>query len=400
MKIRKLDQSYKQKVIEIFRVCFDYSSKEDALYLEDESIWEYIWGMEEKGQLIATYMSIPTKTKIRGRIFEGRYVDGVATMPYFRKGGLARRLFLNDVRDCRKKGIEILLLDPFKHDFYRQMGFEVAFDNNHLKFGFELLSPSKDTPLEVINGSIYENDIVRSYVERGLKKAWEKSRYSEAIDIPAYTKTLFMRKELKAAIAVDDKNVIRGFFIYSTSDREMKIPRFWFEDLSGLNALKVFLCRHREQIESFSMTRLPPDFPVDLLLHSAWQGGSSMQFCDRPSRMLRLLDIGSCLNKVLNNECSSEVTIRVTDPVLKSNNRVFIISGVGATETTAEEDLRISVSDLAPLLTGRVDATTLWRMGKIQTPDQTTPSWHDQLVPDSIRTLEEFFPAIPTHSAR
>ncbi|KUK93029.1 MAG: GCN5-related N-acetyltransferase, partial [Thermotogales bacterium 46_20] len=85
MRTRRLDRSYKDKVVEVFRICFDYSSKEGALYLGDDSVWKYVWGMEDRGQLVATYMSIPTKTKIRGIVFEGHYVDGVATMPFHRK---------------------------------------------------------------------------------------------------------------------------------------------------------------------------------------------------------------------------------------------------------------------------------------------------------------------------
>ncbi len=210
MRTRRLDRSYKDKVVEVFRICFDYSSKEGALYLGDDSVWKYVWGMEDRGQLVATYMSIPTKTKIRGIVFEGHYVDGVATMPFHRKGGLARRLFINDAKDCMSKGIDILLLDPFKHHFYRKMGFEVAFDNNDLQFDYALLSPARDTKLKVLNGSLCENEWLCEYINRARNKSWDISCYSEAIDIPAYANTLYMRKNMKAAIAVDKDDVIRA----------------------------------------------------------------------------------------------------------------------------------------------------------------------------------------------
>ncbi len=400
MHIKRLDSSYKEKVIEVFKICFDYTEKEDALYLEDESIWDFIWGMEEKGQLLATYMSIPTKTKIRGKVFNGHYVDGVATMPFARKGGLARRLFLNDAKECIRNGVEILLLDPFKHDFYRQMGFEVAFDNNDLRFDFELLSKPKDTKLNIINSPLYGNERLRPYIERALKKSWEISRYSEAVDIAAYENALYLNKNLKAAVVVDQADTIRGYMIYSTKDRVMKVPRFWFEDLSGLGALRVFLYRHREQIDTFHMTRIPPDFPIDLVLHSAWQGGSRMQFWDRPSRMLRILDTARCLEKSIRSDCSERVVMRIIDPVIKTNSTVLEFSGGRAVVSQKKEDLSVSVSDLAPLLTGRFDAISLWRMGKIKVSGSTNIHWHTPHVPEAVQVLYKLLPPMPTHSAR
>ena len=77
-------------------------------------------------------------------------------------------------------------------------------------------------------------------------------------------------------MAIDDRRLSHGMMIYGKKERKMVIESLAFIDLAGLYALKRFLLNHRDQIATFEMRKMQPDFPVKLFFHSRWQAGREL----------------------------------------------------------------------------------------------------------------------------
>ena len=100
----------------------------------------------------------------------------------------------------------------------------------------------------------------------------------------------------------------------------MNIRRFSFTDLQGFYALKKFLLNHRDQLSSFEIRRVPPDFPVELLLHSGWQAGKFAELKDFSSRMMRILSPVAVISELMNKKIPDRVIIEIEDRNLPQNN--------------------------------------------------------------------------------
>ena len=85
MEIRRIDSSYKDKIVEIFLMSFEYFEPEESeFFFSDPSLWENVWGAFEDEKLVAAYISYKYLAKIRTKPFECRYVEAVATLPEYR----------------------------------------------------------------------------------------------------------------------------------------------------------------------------------------------------------------------------------------------------------------------------------------------------------------------------
>ncbi|WP_259459501.1 sterol carrier protein domain-containing protein, partial [Mesotoga sp. HF07.pep.5.2.highcov] len=161
-------------------------------------------------------------------------------------------------------------------------------------------------------------------------------------------------KDLFGAVAVDKAGMPHAMMVYRKKERKMKVSNFSFIDLAGLFALKRFMLNHRDQIATFEMNRMPPDFPVELFFHSRWQAGKDLKIEDASSRMVRILDPLPVIKELMNRSISETVVIKIKDKLLPQNNLTIEIGKGTARLSEAPNDLEITISDLTPLLTGRL----------------------------------------------
>jgi len=401
MEIRRIDSSYKERIIEIFLMSFEYFEPEESEYFfSDPSLWEYVWGAFERKMLVAAYISYKYLAKIRNRIFECRYVEAVATLPEYRNGGITRKILLRDIEEAKDRGVHFIMLDPFKHDFYVKLGFGLGFESHEYTFDYSLLSGDvEEGNLKLVSGKLFEKDEMRELISQTRKTLWETSRYTEAIEIDACSQEIFHRKDLFGAVAIDDRGLSHGMMIYGKKERKMVIESFAFIDLAGLYALKRFLLNHRDQIATFEMRKMPPDFPVELLFHSRWQAGRELKIMDASSRMVRVLDPLPVVSRLMDTSPSESVVLKIKDRLLPENNVKIAIGNGKAEISEAVEDFEIEISDLATLLTGRLSPMRLWRLGKLRVGPWKNIPWGISEPPGKVRILESIFPGVITHNA-
>ncbi|MDD3461758.1 MAG: GNAT family N-acetyltransferase, partial [Mesotoga sp.] len=151
MEIRRIDSSYKDRIVEIFLMSFEYFEPEESeFFFSDPSLWEYVWGAFDEEKLVAAYISYKYLAKIRTKPFECRYVEAVATLPEYRNKGITKAILLKDMQEAIENGVTFVMLDPFKHDFYVRLGFGLGFESLELTFDYSLLSDElKDDSLKL-----------------------------------------------------------------------------------------------------------------------------------------------------------------------------------------------------------------------------------------------------------
>ena len=401
MEIRRIDSSYKDRIVEIFLMSFEYFEPEESeFFFSDPSLWEYVWGAFDEEKLVAAYISYKYLAKIRTKPFECRYVEAVATLPEYRNKGITKAILLKDIQEAIENGATFIMLDPFKHDFYVRLGFGLGFESLELTFDYSLLSDElKDDSLKLVSGKLLNNEEMKTLIEEARKVMWETSRYTEVLEIAACSQEIFHKKDLFGAVATDGKGTPHGMMIYSKKERKMVIEKFNFADLAGLYSLKRFLLNHRDQIATFEMRTMPPDFPIELFFHSRWQAGKELKMIDASSRMVRILDPLQVISRLMDTSVSGSVVLKIHDGLLPENNVKIEIGDGVAKITEATEDFEIEISDLVPLLTGRLSPISLWRHGRLWKGSWKNVPWGISEIPEKVCILESIFPKIVTHNA-
>lgn len=404
MHIQKLDKSYKDDLLNIFRQVFksDFRSDVDKFFYEHDTTWEYVYGALEKDKLIATYISFAMKVQIRDKILSGHYLDGVATLPPYRNQGIIKRLFYEDVQRCRAEKIPLILLDPFKHSYYRKFGFEIVMDKQRFKIDWDFMSadcPCQDYFIKM--GYLHDNQELQDAYKEVKGWIWENSPYNEMTFPTSYEETKFHVKDTLIAVAYDGSNHPQGYMLYNAKDESLNIDILRYTNLTAFFALKKHLLSYKDQIKKLDFKKIPLDFPVELLIDSYWRVGREVELLTFPSRMMRIIDVQMLIEELMVIPTSTPICLFVRDEFLPECQGKYYINTDGRVEKVDEKivDLTIAISDLAPLLTGRKSPGELYLHGKLEIPNQPIVYHTIQKIPEIVQTLERCFPKVLTFNA-
>jgi len=144
MELIKLNKSHKESLEKLLKFSFPPEDEQDTewgnLIIKNEKIWNDVYGWFDGDTLAATYGSYSAQLMIRGEIFDVKYIENVATLPSYRKKGLIRKGLIKELENNSNTKFHFHSLGPFKHEFYRNLGFENALDSKKLELDFEFLS--------------------------------------------------------------------------------------------------------------------------------------------------------------------------------------------------------------------------------------------------------------------
>lgn len=100
--------------------------------------------------------------------------------------GGSRKILLRDIEEANRKGVHIIMLYPFKHDFYVKLGFGLGFEGLEYTVDCSLLSGDmEEDNLKLVSRRLLEKDEMRELISQTRKTLWETSRYTKAIEIDA-----------------------------------------------------------------------------------------------------------------------------------------------------------------------------------------------------------------------
>ncbi len=404
MKLEKLNKNQKELVKDLYRLCFAAPFDSDSFnaYLDSDDLWDFVWGVVEDDLLLSSYIAYEGQVKIRTVSFEVCYFDGFVTRPGYRNRGMGRKLFENQRNVAMDRGIKLFALDPFKNSYYKQFGFEDALDSIKIELPMKNISDEKvdDLYCPVTISAFHSekaNDVMRNIYER----EWKEGHYNPMRLPDAYFNGMFNNKSWKVCFFKNEFERYDGSLLYEIKDRTMTVYKMSFFDLKGLLTFRDFFAQFRDQIDTITFFKAPPDFPVDIFTKTFHAGSSHVNIRMYPTRMMQILDIEYVINKILPVlELHEEaVEIKFTDKQIKENNTVLSISKNGVKRLNKKTgDLQMTVSDFVPILTGKTSFSDQFRKGKIKEGAFPNPNWNKVLHPHIIKVMDKVFPKTVTHN--
>ena len=375
---------------------------DNFLFLGPIVILDKTYGWFDGNTLVSTYSSYSGQFKIRDEVFNNKHIEFVATLPPYRKKGLIRKGLKLELERLFDSHFHFLCLGPFKHQFYRNLGFETATDSKILEFDFDFLSKKSDFKgYRTKIGVLKEDSNLRNDMNKVKKWFWEHSRYNQAKIPEIYNEVFFEMSKQYISIAYDKNFIPKGYMIFSEIDQILKITYMQYIDLQAFYALKQFLLSYKDQVKAIHFTSIQPDLPIDLLIDNYWLTGKKFSFDDNPWNMFRIVNLEKVLSKICKVFPDKDIYLKVSDELLNKNNGIFLFSKskIERVESYPEKiDAKISISDLVPLITGRKSSFELYLNGKLTVQEKEVIYNSKNLAPQVIAEFDKIFPKVKTYS--
>ena len=409
MEFIKLNKSHKESLEKLLKFSFppeDEIEKEwIKLFLKNEKIWDDAYGWideDNDNTLLSTHSSFSGQLKIRDELFDAKFIENVATLPPYRNKGLVRKGLKLELEKNYGSKFHFLCLGPFKHNFYRNLGFETATDCKKLEFDFDFLSKKTDfREYRTKIGKLMEDSNLRDDLIQVNKWFGDHSRYNQNNYPEIFNETYFQLSHIYLAVVYDENSVPKGYITYFEKDQMLRINTFQYIDLQAFYALKQFLLSYQDQVKRIRFDSIPSDFPIDLLIDNYWLTGKKLSHQDVPWHMFRIVNVEKVLNKICKEFPDQDIYLKVSDEILSKNNGIFLFSksNIEKVESySGKIDANISISDLVLLVTGRKSSFELYLNGKLTIPENEKIYNSKNLAPQIIAELDKIFPKVNTFS--
>lgn len=404
MRIERLTKEKQELVKDLYRLCFAAPFDSDSFnaYMNSDDLWEFVWGVIEDDLLISSYVAYKGQVKIRSIPFEVYYFDGFVTRPGYRNNGMGRSLFENQRKLAKEKGIKLFALDPFKNSYYKQFGFEDALELLKIEIPMRNFSKEKVQDLYAVKTiSAFQSEEAVEVMREIYNREWKDGFYNPMRLPDAYFNGMFNNKSWKVCFLRNEFGSPMGSVLYEIKDRNMTVYKMSFFDLKGLLTFRDFFSQFRDQIDTITFFKAPPDFPMDLFTDTRHAGSSHVNIRVYPTRMMQILDIEYAVNKILPalNLPEKPLELQFTDQQINDNNKVLKFSKSGVENTKKKKAcLMMEVADFVPVFTGRTGISEQYKLGKIKMEKHVNPIWNDNHHPDVIQELNHVFPKVATHN--
>jgi predicted acetyltransferase len=336
---------------------------------------EQVHVIEDDGEARASVTALPMEVLVDGKPVAMGGVAAVMVHPAYRRRRYAGDLMRVALGDMRDRGINLSLLDPFAHPFYRSFGYELATEV------VEYTLKPTDLPTDQGQSNL------RAYREgdlpamMALLEAASRGHQLCALRSEAFWRKTLGRSDHEAAV-YDAGSGVGGYLIYKMTpyrgDRS-PIRRLEVEELVAGTP------EARRALVSF-LAALDPDAfdirhwtPRNDTLHP-YLKSSYVDAKVEPDQMLRLVDVEGALGH-LDRE-SDPLVLEVADDVIPENAGAYTVGGGEvARGVEAEDRVALDVRQLAQLYAGYLPARQLARHGLVEAGS-----------PRAIDLLVELFP--------
>lgn len=337
---------------------------------------EQVHVVEEDGEVRASATVLAMEVLVDGRPAAMGGVAAVMVHPAYRRRRYAGDLMRAALGGMGDRGVNISLLSPFAHPFYRSFGYELA--NDAIEY---TLKPT-DLPTSP------EQRGLRAYREEDLPAMMRLHRAASrehqlcALRVEAHWRKTLGRKEHETTV-YEDGGEAKGYLIYKMSPyREGREPARRLE----VQELVAETPEARRGLISFLAAFDPAAFDVR---HWTSRGDPLHPYLEssdvdakvEPDQMLRLVDVEGALRHLSRD--GGPLVLEVADDAIPENSGPYTVGG-GEVARGAEAGDRVTldVRQLAQLYAGYLPARQLARHGLVGASS-----------PRAIDLLEEHFPA-------
>jgi ribosomal protein S18 acetylase RimI-like enzyme len=179
------DYAMRDGVAELRRVCFDEFEEDARFFLFRRFTPDNTLVYLEQGRVVSSLTLLPVTVVTPARSFPAAYVYAVATLPGFRRRGMAGALLQHAETVMRARGVEALLLAPASEDlygYYARFGYRTCF----YRKGIMPDVSAYDCPTRRIEtGPLYAADLLRlrsaAYAGGGYFVQWNEAALDYAL---------------------------------------------------------------------------------------------------------------------------------------------------------------------------------------------------------------------------
>ncbi|MBA2511759.1 MAG: GNAT family N-acetyltransferase, partial [Rubrobacteraceae bacterium] len=174
---------------------------------------EQVHVIEEDGEVRAGVTVLPMEVFVDGGPAAMGGVAAVMVHPAYRRRRYAGDLMRAALGDMRDRGVNLSLLSPFAHAFYRSFGYELATE------AVEYTLKPTDLPTDSGQSNL------RAYREEDLSRMMElheteaRGHQLSALRSGAHWRKTLGRKDLEAAV-YEAEGEVRGYLIYKMSSHK------------------------------------------------------------------------------------------------------------------------------------------------------------------------------------
>ncbi|MHA1746380.1 MAG: GNAT family N-acetyltransferase [Promethearchaeota archaeon] len=406
LKLVKLDATYLEQYKTLLKLTFpaddEFEQEWGKIFLQHEDLWTDAYGWVDGDDLVAAYSSYTGEMQIRKKSYPVKFIENVATLPSYRNQRLISTALKGEMAKYQGGEVSFLCLGPFKHAYYRNLGFESGMDSQRLEMDFDFLSShlGSESGYTTKMGYLHTHPEFQEAMKLVQQWYWAHSRYNEIKDPKIFTDTIFKLTKSLIAVAYDENGTPKGYFVYQEKDRKISVHAFRYINLAAFYVLKKYILSYRDQVAKIQFNSLPPDFPIDLLVENMWLTGKKFVLSQNPWQMLRILNVQKLLPTIMEQTPEEEIFLQVYDRQIDGNNGIFRLSPSGEAarmdDIAGKVSVSIAISDLVTLITGRKSARELYLTGKLAIPDGVVVE-NSENIPPIILSLEKMFPKQVTY---
>lgn len=141
----------KEKVKELWRICFDDSEEFIELYFRLRYSNKDNITIQSGDEIISALQMLPYAMTYCGSEINTSYVSGACTHPEYRAKGVMRELLSQAFTQMTRKGIVLSTLipaEPWLFDYYQKMGYAPVFLSSHIKVNADEIPVSGNIKIE------------------------------------------------------------------------------------------------------------------------------------------------------------------------------------------------------------------------------------------------------------
>lgn len=294
----------KSAVKKIWRECFDDSDEYLDMFFSQVYDPAHVMVSEREGKTVSSLLLQPFAMNFHGVELPAKYICGAATLPRFRMQGIMSELLRSALNRCYREGALLCCLIPahsYLYAYYRNYGFCPAFYSSLCSYTD--VHPFKH---EGVYNPVSELDTDRAYEffnrmmhTRPSTIQHSRRQYSQILLDNA------LCGGVSAAVESPDSE-IRAMAFAVPDSGQIVVTDLLAADADAENAVLGQVLRSFEGM-SMRVMAYYGDRPLEL----------------RPRGMARITNALLCLTAIAAAHSSLSMTIRLTDPIIEENNRVF-----------------------------------------------------------------------------
>lgn len=348
MIIRKLKPEEKYKCTALMGTAFNFSI--DIEQLKKELLDEDSYGAfgDDNETLMAQVVAKDYYAYVYGNEFGALGIAGVSTYPQYRRNGCIREIMKHLFEQSSANGWVLSYLYPFSFDYYRQFGYERAFQQKSVRLPIKSLSRFPRYSDAVLYDS---KELLPDLVEAYSKFAKTKNGMLTRTDYREWSSDPY--KTLNYTYLFYDNNKIAdGYINFRINSNTMVVNELAYGSRSTLQNIFGFLRMYEGQYTEVLINNV--DIFSDIESYIGEFRGVSYGIYDGP--MVRIIDVYKYLSLVLKPFGDQSINIKINDNYIQQNNKTFkIISSdniIDIVPTNEPHDVECDISVFSTIATG------------------------------------------------